>query len=178
MLYPNLTLVLSSRISFLWINLHDYDFYNCSGFYSVDNTFGIYNLDQQRESFLKEILGKIAKAFHHQVDTNEATARNYINPIIVEAVSAVQETHASVRLEVEEESDGSKGYGWFDYAIHLEKLAVVVTEAKVVEINNGIAKNLAQLHTAVEVPKFSFFFEFVYIFSLYLTICLYFYPGK
>ncbi|RUS17382.1 hypothetical protein BC938DRAFT_476283 [Jimgerdemannia flammicorona] len=116
----------------------------------IDNTFGIYNLDQQQESFLKEILRRIAKAFHYAVNSNEATARNYINPIMVEAVSAVQETHALVRLAVEEQSDGSKGYGRFDYVILCEELAVVVTEAKMVEVQNGIAQNIAQLHTAVE----------------------------
>jgi len=119
----------------------------------IDSTFGIYNLNQRQESFLKEILRRIAKAFHYAVSSNEATARNYINPIIVEAVSAVQETHASVRLAVEEQSDGSKGYGRFDYVILCEELAVVVTEAKMVEVQNGIAQNIAQLHTVVEESK-------------------------
>src|SRR5438105_1695885 len=104
-------------------------FYNCSGFYSVDNTFGIYNIDQQA-LFLKEILRRIAKAFRYAVNSNEATARKYINPIIVEAVSTVQESYSSVRLAVEEQSDGSKGYGRFDYVILCKELAVVVTEAK------------------------------------------------
>ncbi|CAG8615064.1 5814_t:CDS:2 [Paraglomus occultum] len=119
----------------------------------IDATFGPYEVDQEQEKFLKENLGKITKAFHYVVSNNEATTRNYINPIIIEAVSAVQKSHASVRLAVDEQFDGSKGYGRLDYVLFCEELAVVVTEAKMIDVQNRIAQNIAQLHTAVEESK-------------------------
>ncbi|CAG8650937.1 1284_t:CDS:2 [Paraglomus brasilianum] len=94
----------------------------------IDATFGLYKVDQEQEKFLKENLRKITKAFRYVISNNKATARNYINPIIIEAVSAVQKSHAS-------------------------ELAVVVTEAKMIDVQNGIAQNIAQLHTAVEESK-------------------------
>jgi len=74
-----------------------------------------------------------------------------------------------VRLAVEEQFDGSKGYGQLDYVLFCEELAVVVIHAKMIDVQSGIAQNIAQLHTAVEVPKFSFLFFDLFIAFLYTS---------
>jgi len=101
--------------------------------------------------FFKKNLEMIATAFRHEITFNEATTRNYINPFMVEAVSAVREHHNFMHLVAKEQFDGSKGYGQLDYAILCNELVVIVTEAKTIEMQKGIAQNLAQLHSAVEV---------------------------
>ena len=110
-------------------------------------------LDGQEFRRFTDNLGKIATAFHDRVSSNEATARNFINPFMVEAVAKVRSKYLPTRLAVEEDFDGSRGYGHLDYIVYCQDLAILITEAKMVEIQKGIAQNLVQLHTAAEVPN-------------------------
>lgn len=61
--------------------------------------------------------------------------------------------YPTLRLAVEEDFDGSRGYGYLDYVIFLGFLAILVTEAKWDDIEKGVTQNLVQLHTAAEVIK-------------------------
>jgi len=106
--------------------------------------------EQEVENFTSN-LKKIASAFSMKVSTNEATARNFINPFIVEAVAKVKSNYSSLVLAVEQDFEGSRGYGLLDYIILYQDLAIVITEAKMTEIRKGIVQNIVQLHTAAEV---------------------------
>ena len=59
----------------------------------------------------------------------------------------------TTRLAVEEDFDGSRGYGRLDYVVYCQGLAVLITEAKMTEMQNGITQNIVQLSTAAEVPN-------------------------
>src|SRR6185369_10542613 len=109
---------------------------------------------------------------------NKATSRNYINPFMVEAVTIVQAQYKSTRLVVEEQFDGSRGFGRLDYVVFCDDLAVVVTEAKKIEFQKGIAQNIVQLHTAIEVPQCLYSFYCSLVASLNLISCLYYYSEK
>lgn len=117
-------------------------------------------------------LADIALVFHGKVTPNEATARNYINPFMHKAVAMLMPDYPSMRLAVEENFVGTRGYGPLDYAVVLEELAIMVTEAKKEDLQKGVAQNLVQLHTAAEVIKFiltSFYRRGypIYIFKLF-----------
>jgi hypothetical protein len=86
-----------------------------------------------------------------KVSTNEATTRNFINPFMVEAVAKVKSDYPLLVLAVEQDFEGSRGYGFLDYIILYQDLAIVITEAKMTEMRKGIVQNIVQLHTAVEV---------------------------
>ncbi|RUS29778.1 hypothetical protein BC938DRAFT_480252 [Jimgerdemannia flammicorona] len=122
----------------------------------IKDTIGqSYTVNSEQEAIFKGNLKKIAEAFHHEVTTNEATSRNFINPFMVEAVATVLKEYSSTRLAVEEQFDGSRGYSRLDYVMFCNDLAAIVTEAKKFEFQKGITQNIVQLHTAIEVsPKF------------------------
>ncbi|RUS20135.1 hypothetical protein BC937DRAFT_86296 [Endogone sp. FLAS-F59071] len=92
-------------------------------------------------------LKDIASSFHNDVNANEATARNFLNPFMHKAM--LISDYPMLRLAVEEDFDGSRGYGFLDYVI-LGFLAILVTEAKMEDIQKGVTQNLVQLHTAAE----------------------------
>jgi len=74
------------------------------------------------------------------VSTNEATARNFINPFMVEAVAKVKSDYPLSVLAVEQDFEGSRGYGLLDYIIlYQNAFAIVITEAKMTEIRKGIS---------------------------------------
>ena len=95
-------------------------------------------------------LHKITAVFDY-VNTNEATARNYINPFMVEAVAKIKSGFPLTRLAVEEDFDGTRGYGRLDYVVYCKELAVMITEAKMTELRNGLVRNIVQLRTGAEV---------------------------
>ena len=86
---------------------------------------------------------------------NEATAWNYINPFMIEAVTLLlfQSKYQSLQLTVQEDISGSCAYGHLDYMIFCDDIMILVTETKFEEMQKGIAQNLMQLHTAMEVHK-------------------------
>ena len=53
---------------------------------------------------------------------------------MVEAVAKVKSDHPSLMLAVEQDFEGSRGYGFLDYIILFQDLAIVITEAKMTEI--------------------------------------------
>ncbi|CAB4442668.1 unnamed protein product [Rhizophagus irregularis] len=120
----------------------------------IDATFGTDTVlnGQELKRFIDN-LERIASAFHYEVSSNEATTRNYINPFMVDAVAKVRSKYPSTRLVVEEDFDGSRGYGRLDYVIYCRDLAILISEAKMIEIQKGIAQILVQLHTAAEKRK-------------------------
>ncbi|POG80762.1 hypothetical protein GLOIN_2v1512517 [Rhizophagus irregularis DAOM 181602=DAOM 197198] len=120
----------------------------------IDATFGTDTVlnGQELRRFIDN-LERIASAFHYEVSSNEATARNYINPFMVDAVAKVRSKYPSTRLVVEVDFDGSRGYGLLDYVIYCRDLAILISEAKMFEIQKGIAQILVQLHTAAEKRK-------------------------
>ncbi|CAG8562662.1 22292_t:CDS:2, partial [Racocetra persica] len=65
--------------------------------------------------------------FHNEVTTNEATAKEFIL--------------------VEVELDRSHGYGVLDYGIYIQKIPVLVTEAKLYKSEKAIAQTLVQIHS-------------------------------
>ncbi|CAG8503260.1 10537_t:CDS:2 [Ambispora leptoticha] len=78
----------------------------------IDATFGTEPvLDGQEFRRFTDNLAKIASAFHDKATTNEATARSYINPFMVEAVAKVRSKHLSTMLAVEEDF-GRKSRLW------------------------------------------------------------------
>jgi hypothetical protein len=103
-------------------------------------------------SFFVAKLQESWKIFRESIN-NEASARFFINSFMSSAVRHVQKAHPSMRLGVEEDFDGSRGYGFLDYLVECYDIVVLVTEAKLEEILKGIAQNLMQLHTALEVSK-------------------------
>ncbi|RUP44190.1 hypothetical protein BC936DRAFT_149812 [Jimgerdemannia flammicorona] len=123
------------------------DFFLRISLYTIGQS---YTVNSKQEAIFKGNLKKIAEAFHQEVITNEATSWNFINLFMVEAVATVQKEYSSTRLAVEEQFDGSRGYGRLDYMIFCNDLAVVVTEAKKIEFQKGITQNIVQLHTAIE----------------------------
>ena len=124
-------------------------FINCL---SVD-ALGTQDLPNEGElTHLKGNLKRIASAFRGGVSTNEATALHFISPLLVDAVAKVRLEHPSVMLTAEEDFGGSRGFGRVDYVVYCRGLPVLVTEAKSIEIQKGIAQNIVQLHTASEVP--------------------------
>ena len=70
---------------------------------------------------------------------------------MVEAVAKVKSDYPPLVLAVEQDFEGSRGYGFLDYIILYHDLAIVVTEAKMTEMRKGIVQNIVQLHTAAEV---------------------------
>jgi hypothetical protein len=96
-------------------------------------------------------LKKIASVFDHKINTNEATARNFINPFMVEAVYKVASKYPLTRLAVEDDFDGGRSIGRLDYVVYCQYFAVLVTEAKMSDMRKGITQNIAQLQTAAEV---------------------------
>ncbi|CAB4400947.1 unnamed protein product [Rhizophagus irregularis] len=120
----------------------------------IDETFGTDPVFSRQElrRFIDN-LERIASAFHYEVSSNEATARNYINPFMVDAVAKVRSKYPLTRLVVEGDFDGSRGYGRLDYVIYCRDLVILISEAKMFEIQKGIAQNLVQLHNAAEISK-------------------------
>ncbi|CAG8772809.1 18533_t:CDS:2 [Dentiscutata erythropus] len=89
--------------------------------------------------------------FHNEVTTNEATAREFISVFLSLAVNHVRACNdPSTRLKVEVELDGSRGYGVLDYGVYIQKIPVLVTEAKPYESEKAIAQTLVQIHSAAE----------------------------
>ncbi|CAB4442728.1 unnamed protein product [Rhizophagus irregularis] len=117
----------------------------------IDATFGTDTVlnGQELKCFIDN-LERIASAFHYEVSSNEAMTHNYINPFMVDAVAKVRSKYPSTRLVVEEDFDGSRGYGRLNYVIYCRDLAILISEAKMIEIQKGIAQILVQLHIVAE----------------------------
>jgi len=92
--------------------------------------------EQEIECFTRN-LKKIASAFSMRV-SNEDMARNFINPFMVESVAKVKSDYPSLVLAVEQDFEGSCGYGFLDYLILYQELAIVITQAKM-KIWKGIS---------------------------------------
>ncbi|RIB14274.1 hypothetical protein C2G38_2195605 [Gigaspora rosea] len=89
--------------------------------------------------------------FHNEVTTNEATAREFISVFLSLAANHVRACNdPSTRLKVEVELDGSRGYGVLDYGVYIQKIPVLVTEAKPYESEKAVAQTLVQIHSAAE----------------------------
>jgi len=84
------------------------------------------------------MLKSIVHSFKHSF-SNEAMARCYINPMHT-AVDHVMSTHPSLTLSVEQDFDGSHGYGNLDYVVFCYELVVLVTEAKLEKMSQGLAQ--------------------------------------
>lgn len=93
------------------------------------------------------LLQKVTNVFQNNVNTNEAKARNFINPFLVRGIKKVQSQYPKMGLSVEMEFSGDRGYGKLDYVVSYLSFAVLVTEAKMNAVEAGIAQNLAQLCT-------------------------------
>lgn len=99
------------------------------------------------------VLQEIADVFQNNVNKNEATSRNFINPFLIRGIKKVQSQYPEMFLSVEEEFGGTRGYGKLDYAVWYIAYAILVTVAKFNAIDAGITQNLAQLYTASEVSN-------------------------
>ena len=87
-----------------------------------------------------------------KVNTNKATAREFISVILVNAVRYVKKNiDQTTMLMVKKPLVGSHGYGPLDYVIMIQRLFLLVTEAKPDDPNKGIAQNLVQIDTMSEV---------------------------
>ncbi|CAG8481997.1 6777_t:CDS:2 [Funneliformis caledonium] len=107
--------------------------------------------EEELKRFVDNILEKLS-AFHNEVNKNEATAREYISIFLTLAVSHARKHYdETTRLNVEFELDGSRGYGFLDYAVMIRKILILVNKAKFFEIEKAIAQNLVQIYSAVEV---------------------------
>ncbi|CAG8570842.1 16875_t:CDS:2, partial [Dentiscutata heterogama] len=96
---------------------------------------------------------KDKKNVFEKVNINEATTREFISVILVNAVNYVKENNdATAKLMVEVNLKGSHGYGPLDYAVLLRQHFILITEAKPLETEKGIAQNLAQIHNLVIMP--------------------------
>ena len=104
------------------------------------------------EHFTDNLAG-ITSAFHGRINTNEATARQFINPFMVKAVTNVISHYSMTRLAVGEDFDGNRGYGRLDYVVYCQDLAVLITEAKMTDMQGGVTQNIVQLCTATEVSN-------------------------
>ena len=87
---------------------------------------------------------------------------------MVKAIANVISKYPLARLAVEEDFDGSRGYSRLDYVIYCQDLAVLITEAKMTEMQNGITQNIVQLCTAAEVPNIVDFVLIAY--SVYTSL--------
>ncbi|CAG8660377.1 23737_t:CDS:2 [Dentiscutata erythropus] len=97
---------------------------------------------------------KDKKNVFEKVNVNEATTREFISVILVNAVNHVKENNdATAKLMVEVNIKGSHGYSPLDYAVLLCKHFILIMEAKPLEAEKGIAQNLAQMHSAAEMLK-------------------------
>ncbi|CAG8614248.1 1474_t:CDS:2 [Paraglomus occultum] len=105
--------------------------------------------DDEEKGFVA-LLQEIADVFQNNVNKNEATSRNFINPFLIKGIKKVQSEYPEMFLSVEEEFNGTRGYGKLDYAVWYLSYAILVTEAKMNAIEAGIIQNLAQLYTASE----------------------------
>ena len=102
------------------------------------------------ESFINQLEQKLF-AFQ-AVTTNEATAREFISIFMTWATSHVRKNNDNTtRLAVEVDLDGTRGYGSVDYGNFIQYLLTLVTEAKMSEMEKGVAQNLIQLYSAAEV---------------------------
>jgi hypothetical protein len=103
---------------------------------------------------LKFFVGTIQQtldAFKNAVNVNEATSREYISIFMKTAVKHIQIfTNNSAQLFVENNLNGSRGYGPVDYLVKLNDIAVLVNEAKMEDILKGIAQAIMQLHSMKE----------------------------
>lgn len=69
------------------------------------------------------------------------------------AVEHVQLKESKLCLKSEEWLDGSRGFGPVDYSVHLEEFVLLVCEAKKHDFEKGIAQNIMQMCSAVEVNE-------------------------
>ncbi|CAG8512006.1 7490_t:CDS:2, partial [Paraglomus occultum] len=82
--------------------------------------------------------------------SNGAMARCYINPFMHTTVCHVVSSHPSLVLSVEQDFDGSRGYGNLDYVVFCYELAIPVTVAELEKMPQGLTQNIVQLHTVAE----------------------------
>nr|CAG8632193.1 11462_t:CDS:2 [Entrophospora candida] len=87
------------------------------------STFKVEEIHKRFGDNLREKLN----VFHNEITINEAIAR-----------------------DVEVELDGSHGYGILDYAVYIQEIPILVTEAKLWENDKAIAQNLVQIHSVAE----------------------------
>ena len=86
------------------------------------------------------------------ISVNEATAHEFISVFLTCAVKHIKNNNDSTtRLAVEVDLDGRYGYGNLDYAIFIQSIYALVTEAKMTEMEKGVAQILVQIHSAIEV---------------------------
>ncbi|RIB11386.1 hypothetical protein C2G38_2203574 [Gigaspora rosea] len=101
---------------------------------------------QELDLFIK----KLEEKYHtlRNEIKNEATSREFISIFMNTAVRHVQlHINENTWLSVEVELDGSRGYGYADYAVYIQDNIVLVDEAKWKE---GIAQCVMEMHTLVE----------------------------
>ena len=112
-------------------------------------------IDSQKVWFI-QTLKIIFEAFDGNIQNNEATSRNFINVFMHVAVHTINQLlqRKLLQLVVENDLNGSLGFGKVDYAFLLFIYVILVTEAKALEIPQGVAQNLVQLHTVSEVSNF------------------------
>ncbi|CAG8746661.1 24885_t:CDS:2 [Gigaspora margarita] len=85
------------------------------------------------------------------ISSNDATSREYISIFLTWAVNHIRKHIDNMaRLAVKIEVNGSHGYGSFDYAIFTRYIIILVTEAKMMDMEKGITQNLAQIYSAIE----------------------------
>ncbi|CAB4382743.1 unnamed protein product [Rhizophagus irregularis] len=125
---------------------------------SVSNNFNMEDLPQLSPPLNDEVLNKIVEQLNDKkfvfdkVHTNEATAREFISVILVNAVCFVKKNiDTTAMLMVEKQIVGSHGYGPLDYVIMIQKFFVLVTEAKPSDPLKGIGQALAQMDSMSEI---------------------------
>ncbi|CAG8648299.1 5315_t:CDS:2, partial [Cetraspora pellucida] len=108
--------------------------------------------DKELDKLVEQLKDK--KNVFEKVNVNEATTREFISVILVNAVNHVKENNdVTAKLMVEVNLKGSHGYGPLYYAVLLRQHFIIITEAKPLETEKGIAQNLAQMHSASEMLK-------------------------
>jgi hypothetical protein len=108
--------------------------YNTDMLEIASNDFNLEGLPQLSPSLSDEELNmiteqlKVKESVFDDTNTNEATAREFISVILVNAVYFIQKNNDSTaKLMVEKHLVGSHGYGPLDYVIMIRKFFVLVT---------------------------------------------------
>lgn len=109
-------------------------------------------LTEEELNLFVDVIQQTLYVFKNKVDINEATTREYISTFMKTAVRHIQTyTNGTAELFVEDNLNGTRGYGPVDYLVKLDNTAVLVNEAKTNNITKGLAQTITQLHTMREV---------------------------
>lgn len=110
-------------------------------------------LQDEVDNVMREMLRRYA-AYGDIGAANEAMRREYVSPLLISMVQLFPGIHKKLKglsMWLERRTSGEIGRGHVDFVFLYKQIQIIVSEAKKEDVDEGVARNVAQLYSARQV---------------------------